>query len=315
MNALLREVMRDLGGRPKILAVDDQSFNLKIILDIFKADFEVFIATDGQQALEKTRQLLPDIILLDVMMPDMSGHEVCRRLKADTELSRIPIIFLTSRHDEADEVEGFTLGASDFICKPINAIIVRARVEAHLAAKLQSDFLKRIALVDPLTGVGNRRKYEEEIRRCWNICWREGMPLAVLLLDIDNFKKYNDHYGHQRGDECLAAVARAIQRSLKRPLDSVCRYGGEEFVCILPFTQLEGASQFAGVVCDAVRDLRMEHAQSAFGMVTVSIGVSAVVPAAEGDHQALVQMADSLLYQAKDAGRNQCCAAPCHPSS
>lgn len=302
--------MRELECRPKILAVDDQSFNLKIIVDIFKADFEVFIATSGRQAIEKAGQVLPDIILLDIKMPDVSGYDVCQQLKADPISSRIPIIFLTSQHDEADEVEGFMLGASDFISKPINAIIVRARVEAHLTAKLQSDYLKRVALVDQLTGVGNRRKYEEEIRRCWNICWREHMPLAVLLLDIDHFKKYNDHYGHQGGDECLATVAGAIQTSLKRPLDSVSRYGGEEFVCILPFTPLEGASQLGESVCEGVRKLGLVHAESVVGIVTVSIGISAVVPVSEEGHLALIELADSQLYQAKRLGRDRCCAAP-----
>lgn len=304
----LKDLLNRRPIRPKILVVDDQPPNIRLVADIFRTDCEVFVATGGVQALEICRQIEPDLILLDVMMPDLNGHEVCRRLKAQEATQAIPVIFLTSRDDTSDEVTGFDLGAVDFIIKPINTVIVRARVETHLALKFQADLLKSMALIDPLTGIGNRRQYEDELQKAWFACMRDTRPLSLIMIDIDHFKRYNDHYGHHEGDRCLAAVAGIIRSSLKRPYDLAARYGGEEFACVLSATDHEGAVQIATEICRSVRNAALEHAASDVGsVVTVSVGSATLIPRTGTELDSLFDTADAQLYAAKQAGRDRVC--------
>lgn len=304
MTPLLDELARARGVKPRILVVDDQPLNLRLVHDIFRSDYEVFAATGGVQALEKCPRLMPDLILLDVMMPDLDGHAVCRRLKEDPLTAGIPVIFLTAQHDEADEVAGFQLGAVDFIIKPINAVIVKVRVDTHLAMKLQTDALKSIALIDGLTGIANRRRFDNDFLQDWKQCVREQQPISTLLIDVDFFKRYNDHYGHLRGDDCLRQVAQAVRGELKRPYDLVARYGGEEFVCLLPNTPKEGALALGWQICDAVRRLDIEHKRSdAASCVTVSVGAATLQPGLDDNPPMLLGLADARLYEAKQHGR------------
>ncbi len=306
MDSRLEAGLPQFSVRPKILAVDDQVMNIRLIHELFSEDFDVFMATDGLQAISKAQDLMPDLILLDVVMPGMDGYEVCRRLKADAKTTDIPIIFITGNFDEQDEVKGFELGASDFIHKPINAIITRARINTQLALKQQADQLRSIALMDGLTGVANRRKFDREFATAWKHCLRYQLPLTLMMIDVDFFKRFNDHYGHQLGDSCLQWVARAINKTLKRPQDLAARYGGEEFACVLPDTNSVGASIVAEQVLQAVLDLRLDHAHSDAGsIVSVSIGVATEVPQVELDHESLIVAADQQLYKAKQAGRAQ----------
>ncbi|MFF7708726.1 diguanylate cyclase domain-containing protein [Pseudomonas sp. NPDC007930] len=292
------------GRRPRLLLVDDQPANIIALNQLFREECEVFMATHGEQALRQADTQRPDLILLDVMMDSMDGHEVCRRLKAGNLTRDIPIIFLTSHRSEADEVRGFELGAVDFISKPANPVIVRARVETHLKLKLQGDLLRRAALQDGLTGLANRRHFDEQLSVHWRQCQRDHAPLALILVDVDHFKRYNDHYGHLAGDECLRAVAQALGRALQRPQDLAARYGGEEFACLLPHTGLDGARHVAGLLHSVVSELALEHAASPLnGRVTVSQGVAVRVPPEGGEPLALIEAADAQLYQAKAGGR------------
>ena len=291
---------------PKLLIVDDQAVNIRVAHELFRNDFEVYMATNGEQALEKARTLLPDLILLDVVMPGMSGHEVCQQLKADPLLAEIPIIFVTAHYDEADEVRGFELGAVDFIHKPINPTITRARVHNQLLLKQQRDQLRSIALMDGLTGIANRRKLESHLTTHWLQCAREQKPLSLFMIDVDNFKKYNDHYGHQEGDNCLKQIAQTIDTSLERPCDLAARFGGEEFVCLLPDTDHQGARYVAEKIEQAIRALAMPHqASPVANQVTVSIGSTTLLPTPNSDPQQLIARADEQLYIAKNNGRNQ----------
>ena len=171
---------------------------------------------------------LPDLILLDVVMPNMNGFDVCRNLKSDPETRAIPIIFITGNFDEKDEITGFEVGGADFIHKPINPIITRARVRTQLALKQQADQLRSVALTDGLTGVANRRRFDQDMVNIWRQSLRDQLPLTLIMLDVDFFKRYNDHYGHQAGDVCLQKIASALKQTLRRPQDLVARYRLEE---------------------------------------------------------------------------------------
>ncbi|OXC73149.1 putative two-component response regulator [Caballeronia sordidicola] len=242
-------------------------------------------------------------------MDDIDGHEVCRRLKADSLTSAIPIIFVTSQNQEADEVIALGLGAVDFITKPINPVIVRARVRTHLTLKLQGDLLRASALLDGLTGVANRRKFDEDVQTDWRQCLRESAPLSLILIDIDYFKLYNDRYGHQAGDNCLKLVAMALFETLRRPYDKLARYGGEEFACLLPKTKLSGASAMAQRMQTRVSELRVEHLGSNVDqIVTISLGVASMVPTPSVTPELLLKAADQQLYEAKRTGRARVCA-------
>ena len=296
--------------RPKLLVVDDQRINILVLNELFREDCDVFMATSGEQALQVCRAQLPDLVLLDVQMDGIDGYEVCRRLKADAESRNIPVIFITAQGGEADEVRGLQLGAVDFIAKPINPVIVRARVQTHLTLKLQSDILRSMALLDGLTGVANRRKFDEQLLRDWRQSQREQTSLSLILVDVDHFKRYNDHYGHQAGDAALQAVARVLTSTLRRPHDLLARYGGEEFVGVLPNTGLSEAVELAERMQAGVRALNLEHLGSPEAqVVTISLGVATVVARSDLAPQALVEAADQQLYAAKQAGRARVCAA------
>jgi diguanylate cyclase (GGDEF)-like protein len=293
-----------LGRRPRLLLVDDQALNIQALYQVFATDCQVFMATSGAQALQLSREQWPDLILLDVQMPGMDGYEVCRRLKSDAQLRDIPVIFVTAHQDDEAETAGLACGAVDFISKPFNPAVVRARVRTHLLLKIQSDLLRQQAFLDGLTGLHNRRFFDERCQSEVERARRNQSSLALLLIDVDFFKHYNDHYGHLAGDDALRGVALALRSVVKRPGDLLCRYGGEEFACVLPDTDAEGASQLAGQLEAAVRGLGTAHALSTVAPVlTVSIGGVAGVPAAGLDTATMLAAADVQLYRAKAEGR------------
>lgn len=294
--------------RPRILVVDDQPANIQTLHQVLKGECEVSMATHGEQAIAYCQRRAPDLVLLDIVMPGIDGYEVCRRLKADPATRDIPVIFVTSRDNAEDEARGLDVGAVDFIAKPVSPPVVRARVRTHVALKRQADLLRSLAFNDGLTGVANRRWFDERLQVEWLRCRRNRQPLALIMIDLDQFKPYNDHYGHQAGDDCLRAVAQAMRSRLGRPGDLLARYGGEEFVCLLPETPLEGARRKADDLGEAVESLKVAHAYAtATDHVTISRGVAAVVPGADQAPAELVQRADEMLYAAKRSGRNRTC--------
>ncbi len=297
------------GSRPPcLLLVDDQPINIQALYQVFAADHQVLMATRGEQALALCVRQVPDLVLLDVEMPDLDGYEVCRRLKADPATQDIPVIFVTAHSDAEAETRGLEAGAVDFISKPINPKIVRARVRTHLMLKAQSDLLRHWVYIDGLTGVHNRRHFDERLADEWARAVRAGSPLSVLLIDVDFFKRYNDRYGHQSGDDCLRRMAAALRATLKRPGDMVARYGGEEFVCLLPDTALPGAMVLAAELGAAVRALRIDHAGSdAAAVVSVSVGACCKQEGTVGSAGALLREADAQLYIAKSRGRSRVC--------
>ena len=290
--------------RHRILLVDDEPANIHILNQVLKGDYDIMMATDGRQAVELCRRQLPDLVLLDVTMPGLDGYQVCRELKQDQSTHNIPVIFITARDAIEDEERGFGAGGVDFITKPVSPPIVRARVRTHLTIKHQADLLRSMAFIDGLTSVANRRYFDEALRNEWRRCCRSLTPLAVIISDVDHFKLYNDGYGHQAGDLCLRQVAGAMREELKRPGDFLARYGGEEFICLLPGTELRGAMVLADALGRAVEGLAIEHDASAGGVVTISRGVAVMVPSTDQEPYDLVEVADSLLYEAKKGGRN-----------
>jgi diguanylate cyclase (GGDEF)-like protein len=296
--------------RPRLLVVDDQPANIQALYQIFAADHQVLMATTGEQALALCISKSPDLVLLDVEMPCMGGYEVCRRLKAEAATHDIPIIFVTAHSDEAAETRGLDAGAVDFISKPINPAIVRARVKTHLTLKSQGDLLRKWVYVDAMTGVYNRRYFDERLEAESTRAMRAGSALSVVLMDVDFFKGYNDQYGHPAGDDALRRVAAAMKASLKRPSDLAARYGGEEFACLLPDTPLAGALKVAERVGEQVHALGIAHADSSVTpVITVSLGVGCKPAGASGSAEALLRLADAQLYLAKTSGRHRACGA------
>lgn len=293
-------------SRPRLLVVDDQAVNIQVIYQAFAADHQVLMATSGEQALQVCAAQQPDLVLLDVMMPGIDGYEVCQRLKADPVTRDIPVIFVTGNNDDESETHGLAVGAVDFITKPVNPLVVRARVKTHLTLKAQSDLLRSWVYMDGLTGVHNRRYLDEHLAVEARRAARGKNALSVILIDVDFFKKYNDLYGHQMGDDCLRRVAQAMRQQLKRPGDLLARYGGEEFVCLLPETDLTGAMLVAELLRQQVYSEQIPHGDSSVAsMVTVSLGVACVQGSAEMDVTRLLGLSDAQLYESKSKGRNQ----------
>lgn len=298
-----------LAKRYKLLVVDDQPINIQVLYQIFSADYDVCMATSGEQALKVCAEQNPDLVLLDIEMPGMNGFDVCQRLKADSATKNVPVIFVTAHVDEASETQGLDAGAVDFIYKPINPKIVRARVKTHATLKAQADLLRNWVYIDGLTNVHNRRYFDERLSTEWSRATRNNTELSLLLLDVDFFKRYNDYYGHQAGDDCLRKIAGAIKDTLQRPTDIVARYGGEEFACLLPDTNLEGAFHIAEAIKQAIIALNIPHAASTVNpKVTVSIGVCVKPATYQGEAELLLRNADVQLYNAKENGRNCVCS-------
>ncbi len=293
-------------SRHKVLIIDDEPTNIKILAEALRAEYETLFATNGERGLRLAVEQSPDLVLLDIMMPGIDGYAVCRALKADHRIKNIPVIFITARTQLEDELHGLSLGAVDYITKPFQAPIVKARVRTHLDLKRKYDLLESLAALDGLTEIANRRRFDEALDEEWSRCLRSLRPLSLVMMDIDFFKPFNDHYGHTSGDDCLRRVARAIKRNLPRGGDLAARYGGEEFVGLLPETDSKGALEVAEKLRNAVEQLNIPHEYSSItDHITMSLGVATTVPSDEKDPLVLVKSADARLYQAKANGRNQ----------
>ncbi len=313
-----------IGVGHDILLVDDDPGAIQLMARMLAGLGRLRFATSGTMALDMAHASPPDLMLLDAEMPGMSGFDVCRALQADPALARIPVIFVTSHNDTKSEVAGFELGAADFISKPISEPLLTARVKTQLRIKRLTDELRRLSTVDALTGVANRRRFDESLAAEWQRTRRSGDALCLLIVDVDHFKRFNDHYGHPAGDAALRAVAQALSASTQRSNDVVSRIGGEEFALLLPCTPRAGGKHLARSIVQAVAALRLPHEASPTApYVTVSVGLSCYdedspcwIPASPdsrvmgGDQQHrcerdLFRAADEALYAAKAAGRAQ----------
>lgn len=290
---------------PKILIVDDEKTNLKVLSDLLKDEAEIILAKTGEQAIDKAQRYSPDLMLLDVVMPGMDGFEVISKIKSMEKLQIIPIIFITGLSDQAFEEKGLNLGACDYILKPFHARIVKARVRLHLQLVKQRKMLEDLALIDPLTAIANRRKYNETLDIEWRSAMRSSDWLSIAMLDVDRFKSFNDRFGHAIGDEVLYRVATTIAHQLNRARDFVARYGGEEFVIIMPKTDRNGAFAIAERVRQAVANIDVSEWASDDVTLSISVGGVSLQPSQGMDVNQVVDQADQLLYEAKSDGRNR----------
>ncbi|MCX6074839.1 MAG: diguanylate cyclase [Campylobacterales bacterium] len=292
--------------KPTILIVDDATANIQLLAEILGNDYSIKIATSGEKALQIANAIeMPDLILLDIMMPVMDGYEVCKKLKSNSATSEIPVIFVSAKDEVSDQMQGFNLGAVDYIVKPYEPLLIKARVKTHINLKLKTQMLEKLAMIDGLTGIANRRRFDETFKSECGRSMRHAKPLALVMMDIDYFKAFNDGYGHGAGDECLIKVANKLQSVLNRDSDFVCRYGGEEFIVILPEIDIEGAKNVAQKLKDSVENLNIPHNYSKVAAhVTVSVGYAISTINNESDCENLLKLVDEMLYKAKEMGRN-----------
>jgi len=290
----------------KILIVDDEMINIKVLVATLE-NYECIIAKNGEKAISLAKgETPPDLILLDVMMPVIDGYEVCKELKNNPLTASIPIIFITSKGDVKEEKKGLELGAVDYIVKPFSPEIVKARVTNHVTLKKQRDLLQRLNVTDQLTGIANRRCFDDTLDYECRSAGRSGMNLSLILVDIDFFKSVNDTAGHVFGDECLKKIANVLSKSVSRSTDLVSRYGGEEFAIVLPSTNCDGALETAEKMRSNIESLHIPHPRNG-GPITISLGISTVIPSKEITPELIIKQADAKLYQAKDSGRNKIC--------
>jgi len=292
----------------KILVVDDEKMNIIALAQFLKPQYEIIVAVDGMSALEAAEKHLPDIILLDIIMPDMSGFDVLVKLKNSTATMNIPVIFLTGLSNAGDEEKGLSLGAVDYITKPFNQSVVKARIKTQLKMVDYIRTIEKLCMLDALTGLSNRRGFDTRMDVEWGRACREKKTLGLIMLDIDKFKRYNDTYGHPQGDILLQAVAKVISKTLNRPTDFAARWGGEEFMVLLPGTGLEGTVIIAEQIRVNIKDIKVPCADGTNTSATVSLGVDSIIPDESYSSADLIAEVDKLLYAAKKNGRNQTCS-------
>lgn len=292
-----------------ILIIDDSPEAIRLLAGMLNDVGQIIFATDGRTGIRLARQRQPHLILLDVDMPDMNGYEVCRILKTDPDTRDCAIIFVTAMVSSKSEIKALAAGAVDFISKPLTPPVVRARVQTHLKLRHQSAALAQLASRDGLTGLYNRRFMNEQLETEIQRHKRQMLPISIAMIDVDHFKPYNDGYGHIEGDTCLKRIAALIDAHSRRPGELAARFGGEEFVVILPHTNAAEAAKYGERLCASVHSLNIGHAYAPVGCITISVGVASVIPDGPSTPESLLAAADEALYRAKAAGRNCCRSA------
>jgi diguanylate cyclase (GGDEF)-like protein len=287
----------NITGKNSILIVDDDKANIIALTHILTPEYTVYAAKDGPEAIEAVNEHLPDVILLDILMPEMDGFEVLSLLKGDEKTRAIPVIFVTGLGDLENEEKGLGLGAADYMSKPFSPAIVRLRVKNQIQILNQIEMIRNISVTDPLTELSNRRDFDYRMHLEWDHAVRNRTPLSIFMIDIDNFKDYNDEYGHLQGDAVLKDVAATIKQSFNRSVDFAARWGGEEFAVLLPNTDLSGAMVIAELIRKNVEKTSL----------TVSIGVATHTPEHLDLISDFINSADKALYNAKKTGKNRVC--------
>lgn len=289
-----------------VLVVDDEKQNRTLLAELLVDDCRIALAKNGAQALERAHELQPDLILLDVMMPDINGYEVIQALKSDDATRQIPVIFISALDSTADEERGLDLGAVDYITKPFHPSIVRKRVRNHLQSCHHRHLLENLAKIDSLTEIANRRRYDEALENEWRRCSRTHSPLSLAIIDVDHFKAYNDHLGHAEGDRVLRLIAKKLTEFVRRSGDLIARYGGEEFVLLLPNSSGPAAAHVGEEIRAGIEALHLPHpASAASPVVTISLGGITIQPTGGEIDPQFFLAADAALYEAKAGGRNR----------
>lgn len=302
----MQEIKKSVSKEPTVLIVDDSPANIRTLSSMLKDKYSIKVATNGKKALEIAAHTHLDLILLDIVMPQMDGYEVCRILKENEDTADIPIIFVTAKDSQEDETYGLSMGAVDYITKPFHQEVVKARITRHLLMKQKRDVLTSLSLEDGLTKIPNRRSFDQYLENQFARTDRAEDSICMMMIDIDFFKAYNDNYGHDKGDKTLYAVAQSLSSSLKRPADFLARYGGEEFVCVINSVDFHGVKQIARRLIENVQALQIEHLYSeASKYVTISLGLAyCSKEQSKLSKEELLHRADEALYEAKSTGRN-----------
>lgn len=288
----------------RILVIDDSSVQSEFLCSILKEDYRITVCHTAQEGLQTVIEGGYSLILLDVVMPEMDGFMLLQELK-NMELTRyVPVILITSLSDAQYEERGLVLGAVDYITKPFNPPIIRARINTHIQLYHYQMKFKEQAMIDELTGVANRRRYESESAARWREAIRLELPFSICMFDIDRFKLYNDTFGHPAGDRVISEVAQKIASGFQRATDLFARYGGEEFVAVFLGNQAEAAYEYMKTVRQSVEDLHIPHNPESGPWVTVSIGGITLTPRVEDSMVNCLKLADTMLYNAKLRGRN-----------
>lgn len=300
--------MSDRITKNTIMIIDDEPVNIRYMAEMLDVEYTVLSFTSGSEALKflEASPEIPDLILLDIVMPNIDGYEVCSIIKQNPETKHIPIIFMTSLLDDSDEEKGLAIGASDYIKKPFSKIIAKTRIENQLKLKQYHDYLIESANTDQLTRVYNRKYLDTMLDKELAILSRYKGYMSLLMIDVDNFKLYNDHYGHIAGDECLKTVAACIKSVLKRKNDFCARYGGEEFVVLLPGSDAEAAKKISDKILTNIQKASIKHEYSdASNNVTVSIGYTTANEKSMCSAKQILSSADDGLYISKKTGKNR----------
>ena len=294
----------------RILVLDNDLQSLLMIIEQMR-NAQVEIVEDFDSlVVSALNHGMPDLVLVNTaLIGDIDSTDWWRN-STDSDLdATVPVIFVSDDKTTTAEIAAFESGAADFIAKPFHPRVLQARLNIHLQARRSQQQLNNLASVDALTSICNRREFDLRMATEWGRGARTGTSLALLMIDVDKFKEYNDHHGHLRGDDCLVAVAQILNSCMQRTSDLAARYGGEEFVVLLPESDLDGALKVAQACHAAILDAKMPHVTSNVSVyVTVSIGVAAMVPIYEKSNTLLIEQADIALYQAKHDGRNRICS-------
>ncbi|MDR0273133.1 MAG: diguanylate cyclase [Clostridiales bacterium] len=288
-----------------ILIIDDNPLMIASLTNILSPQYNVKAACDGAAGLVYAKKYSVDLILMRVIMKKMSGYEVLAQLKDDKDTQDIPVIFITSREVGDEEIKALQSGAVDYIRQPIVPEIVALRVGIIMKMIAQMKTIERFSLIDGLTGVNNRRSFDRQLETEWNRAARSGMPLSMLMLDIDHFKAFNDKYGHLNGDTALKTVANVLVDSLQRGTDFVFRWGGEEFAVLLPETPLKGALVVAERMRKNISSTPVSVGNKNVN-ITISIGAATTIPdTSNSDVSDFCETIDKALYKSKNNGRNR----------
>ncbi|MCL2209356.1 MAG: diguanylate cyclase [Treponema sp.] len=291
--------------KSKLLIVDDEKMNLKVLTNILISEYTIFTATNGKEAIQRAVEYKPDLILLDILMPEMDGYQTLLEIKKNEQIKKTPVVFITGLNSDEDEEKGLSLDAADYITKPFSAMIVKIRVRNQIQIVNQLKMIEHLNLTDQLTELPNKQYFDERINMEWKQAIREKTQISLLLIDVDRFKSINDIYGHQHGDTVLKIIAGILKDSLKRPGDITARWGGGEFIILMPNTSDDGALEVAEKIRSDIekKDIRLENKNKI--NITVSIGVNSHTPARTCLVQAFITNTDKALYAAKEAGRNK----------
>ncbi len=301
----------------RVMLVEDDH-NVMMVTKHYIESFghEVITAPDGETAVKLFDPATVDLILMDFILPGIDGSEATRQLRHAYPDQWFPVIFITAATEDEHLAKGLDAGGDDYLYKPVSPVVLESKLKAMARiVKMQKDIIavskqmEQLSYLDGLTHIFNRRGFDRAVTSEWKRMLRDGNTLTFMMIDLDYFKNYNDHYGHQAGDDCLIKVAAALEGELYRPADIVARYGGEEFAVLLPGTETIGAMQVAERFVEAVSAMKIPHADSAVSdCVTVSIGV-ATSDKTNDSMEKLIKSADAALYEAKTGGRNRCKAA------